>query len=69
MYRILGKLLKKPHMLRCARPISRQRTRRVRLRSSIFVRLTSEVFLSSLLATRLKTENDSDEIGFFKSML
>ena len=30
------RLLKKTHMLRCARPISRQRTRRVRLRSSIF---------------------------------
>src|SRR5262249_34060706 len=40
--------LKKTHMLRCARPISRQRTRRVRLRSSIFARLASEVFLSSL---------------------
>src|SRR5215475_11295453 len=41
--------LKKTHMLRCARPISRQRTRKVRLRSSIFARLASEVFLSSLL--------------------
>jgi hypothetical protein len=35
-------------MLRCARPISRQRTGRVRLRSSTFARLTSEIFLSSL---------------------
>jgi hypothetical protein len=41
-------LLKKPHTLRCTRPISRQRTIRVRLRSSIFVRLASEIFLSSL---------------------
>jgi len=43
-----GRLLKKTHMLRCARPISRQRTRRVRLRSSTFARLASEIFLSSL---------------------
>src|SRR5262245_43738474 len=35
-------------MLRCDRPISRQRTKRVRLRSSIFARLASEIFLSSL---------------------
>jgi hypothetical protein len=42
------RLLKKTHMLRCARPISRQRTGRVRLRSSIFARLASEIFLSSL---------------------
>src|SRR5919109_4169504 len=41
-------LLKKAHMLRCARPISRQRTRRVRLGSSTFARLASEIFLSSL---------------------
>ncbi len=34
-------------MLRCARPISRQRTG-VRLRSSIFARLASEILLSSL---------------------
>jgi hypothetical protein len=46
--RMLFRLLKKTHMLRCARPISRQRTRRVRLRSSIFARLASEIFLSSL---------------------
>ena len=32
----------------CARPISRQRTRRVRLRSSLFARLASEIFLISL---------------------
>ena len=38
------------HMLRCARPISRQRTTRVRLRSSIFACLASEVFLSSAKA-------------------
>jgi hypothetical protein len=44
----LGRLLKKIHMLRCSRPISRQRTRRVRFRSSIFVRLASEIFLSNL---------------------
>jgi len=42
------RLLKKTHMLRCAQPISRQRTRRVRLRSSIFARLASEILLSSL---------------------
>ena len=35
-------------MLRCTRPISRQRTGRVRLRSSTFARLASEIFLSSL---------------------
>src|SRR5262249_44002188 len=40
-------LLKKTHMLRCARPISRQRTRKVRLRSSTFACLASEIFLSS----------------------
>ena len=45
----LSKLLKKTHRLRCARPISRQRTRIVRLRSSAFARLASEIFLSSLL--------------------
>src|SRR5215813_8008575 len=45
------RLLKKPHMLRGARPISRQRTR-VRLRSSIFARLASESFLSSLQILR-----------------
>jgi hypothetical protein len=39
--------LKKAHLLRCARPISRQRTR-VRLRSSIFARLASGHFLNSL---------------------
>ena len=44
----LGRLLKKIHMLRSTRPISRQRTIRVRLRSSIFVRLASEIFLSNL---------------------
>jgi hypothetical protein len=43
-----GRLLKKTHMLRCTRPISRQTTRRVRLRSSVFVRLASEIFLSNL---------------------
>jgi hypothetical protein len=37
----------KTHMLRCTRPIARQRTK-VRLRSSTFVRLASELFLSSL---------------------
>jgi hypothetical protein len=52
-----SRLLKKTHMRilpialsmveGCARPISRQRTR-VRLRSSIFARLASEIFLSSL---------------------
>ena len=45
---VTSRLLKKAHMLRCARPISRQRTTRVRLRSSIFVRLAFEIFLSSL---------------------
>jgi hypothetical protein len=42
--RARSRLLKKPHMLRCARPIVRQRTRRVRLCSSVFVRLASESF-------------------------
>jgi hypothetical protein len=39
----LCRLLKKAHLLRCARLISRQRTR-VRLRSSICARLASEPF-------------------------
>ena len=42
--RARSRLLKKPHMLRCASPISRQRTIRVRLRSSVFARLASESF-------------------------
>jgi hypothetical protein len=41
------RLLKKAHLLRCDRPISRQRTR-VRLRSSIITRLAPETFLTSL---------------------
>ena len=40
---ISSRLLKKTHMLRCARPISRQRTG-VRLRSSVFARLASGSF-------------------------
>ena len=43
-----SKLLKETHIPRCARPISRQRATRVRLRLSIFACLGSEVFLSSL---------------------
>jgi NitT/TauT family transport system substrate-binding protein len=39
--------MKKADLLRCARPISRQRTR-VRLRSSIFARLASRTFLIGL---------------------
>jgi hypothetical protein len=41
----------------CARPISRQRTRRVRLGSSIVARLASEVFLSSLQSEFLEPVN------------
>ena len=40
----LSRLLKKPHRLRCARSISRQRTTIVRLRSSILARLPSKFF-------------------------
>jgi hypothetical protein len=47
---LLNSLLKKTHMPRCTRPISRQRTGRVRLRSSTFARLASEISLSSLQA-------------------
>ena len=39
-----SRLLKKTHILCCARPISRQRTTRVRFRLSSFARLGSEVF-------------------------
>jgi hypothetical protein len=42
------RLLKKTHMLRCARPTRSNVPQRVRLRSSIFARLASEIFLSSL---------------------
>jgi ABC-type nitrate/sulfonate/bicarbonate transport system substrate-binding protein len=44
------RLLKKTHMLRYAQPMSRQR-----LRSSIFARLASEIFLSSLQSLCLST--------------
>jgi hypothetical protein len=55
------RLLKKTHMLRCARPILRQRTRRVRLRSSIFAGLASEIFLSSLQPEFIN--QDAKQIG------
>jgi hypothetical protein len=47
--------MKKTHMLRCARPTSRQRTTGVRLRSSAVARLASEIFLISLQTERFKT--------------
>ena len=51
-----SRLLKKTHMLRCAQSISRPTYMpRVRLRSSIFARLASEAFLSSL--QRVFSEN------------
>src|SRR4030095_4521261 len=46
--RSFSRLLKKTRMLRCAQSISLQRTRRVRLCSSIFARLASEIFLNNL---------------------
>jgi hypothetical protein len=44
---MIGRLLKKTHMLRCAQS-PRSTYRNVRLRTSIFARLASEIFLSSL---------------------
>jgi hypothetical protein len=61
------RLLKKTHMPialniveGCARPISRQRTKRVRLHSSIFARLASEILLSSLQPEFVNQDGQAD---------
>jgi hypothetical protein len=49
-------------MLRCAGPILRQRTRRVRLHSSIFARLASEILLSSLQRVFINQNGEADRV-------